>query len=283
VLVCLGLSSLEEKVNLCRAIQQTMGEQSCRSCQYFANYFSYQKSLQEQGLSHQTHMQQTISTILHAINVVFSNDFIVDFLAINNCKSQVDHKMGTTHKDFYIHACNAHNACDEGFLDLSEDENGNNSSYMLLVYPPGDKYLADLEKQDGINLHSVNQFTGETFWKKIMDSFTICKLIKTNMGISRHHNGNAWDFIQHAVTVTHVKGVTHDINHPIAIVRPGVVKHFFCLFKFMGCSCSSHCLFIGTQFIVTVLKSSKSMPEDMFIDAKMMQLSNAYNKEHDML
>jgi hypothetical protein len=35
------------------------------------------------------------------------------------------------------------------------------------------------------------------------------KLIKTNMGVLGHHNGNSWNFIQHAVTVTHVQGVTH--------------------------------------------------------------------------
>jgi hypothetical protein len=29
------------------------------------------------------------------------------------------------------------------------------------------------------------------------------------MGVSRQHNGNAWDFIQRAMTVTRVKGVTH--------------------------------------------------------------------------
>jgi hypothetical protein len=33
-----------------------------------------------------------------------------------------------------------------------------------------------------------------------MDLFAIQKLIKTNMGVSGQHNGNAWDFIQHAVT-----------------------------------------------------------------------------------
>jgi hypothetical protein len=32
---------------------------------------------------------------------------------------------------------------------------------------------------------------------------------KTNMGVSGQHNGNAWDFIQCAVTVTHLKSVTH--------------------------------------------------------------------------
>jgi hypothetical protein len=30
--------------------------------------------------------------------------------------------------------------------------NGDNSNYTLLVYLPGNKYLMDLEQQDGINL-----------------------------------------------------------------------------------------------------------------------------------
>jgi hypothetical protein len=122
-----------------------------------------------QGLSHQTHKQRTTSMILHTVNVVFSNNFIVNYLAINDCKSQVDHEMGTTHKDFSICACDAHNAT----LDSSDDEYEDNSDYKPLFYPPGDKYLADLEKQEGINVHSVNQFTAETFQKKIMDLFAI--------------------------------------------------------------------------------------------------------------
>jgi hypothetical protein len=38
-----------------------------------------------------------------------------------------------------------------------------------------------------------------------MDLFSI----NTNMGVSRQHNGNAWDFIQCAVMVTRVKSVMH--------------------------------------------------------------------------
>jgi hypothetical protein len=111
-------------VNQLQQLCKNGGVVSCRnstkySCHVLiANYFAYQKSLKEQGLSHQTHKQQTTSTILCAIDVVLSNNFIVDILAISNCKYQVDHKMGTTHKDFYIHACDAHNTCDEGSLEL---------------------------------------------------------------------------------------------------------------------------------------------------------------------
>jgi hypothetical protein len=107
--------------------------------------YTYQKSLKEQGVSHQTHEQHTTSTILHAINVVYSNDFIVDFLTINNHKAHVNHKMGTTRKEFFICACacDAQNGCDEASLDSLDNENGDNSNYMLLVYLPGDKYLMD--------------------------------------------------------------------------------------------------------------------------------------------
>jgi Cleft lip and palate transmembrane protein 1 (CLPTM1) len=42
-----------------------------------------------------------------------------------------------------------------------------------------------------------------------MDLFSICTLIKTNMGASGQHNGNTWDLIQRAVTVTCMKSVTH--------------------------------------------------------------------------
>jgi hypothetical protein len=61
--------------------------------------------LTNQGLSHQAHEQGTTSVILCAVNVVFSDNFIVDFLAINNRKSRVNHEMATTNKDFYIRAC----------------------------------------------------------------------------------------------------------------------------------------------------------------------------------
>jgi hypothetical protein len=131
-----------------------------------ATYFNYKKSLSKQGHSHQTQEKRTTSTILHAVNVVFSNDFIVDFLAINNRKSRVNHEMGTTHKDFYVRACDARNVSDDLSIDSSDDENADNSDYILLIYPYGDKYLSDLEKQESINLRSVDQFTAETFWKK---------------------------------------------------------------------------------------------------------------------
>jgi hypothetical protein len=126
----------------------------------------------EQGLSHQTQEKRATSTILRAVNVFFSDDVIVDFLAINDCKSRVDHEMGTTHKDFYIRVCDAHNATGDISVD-SDDENADNSNYTLLIYPPGDKYLSDLENQEGINLRSVDHFTAETFRKKVMDLFSI--------------------------------------------------------------------------------------------------------------
>jgi hypothetical protein len=218
-LVCIMKDGKEEMFDLCvlnvDQIQQLCKNVGVTNCgnstknlvlRLHCNYFSYQKSLKEQGVSHQTHEHQTTSTILCAVNVVFSDKFIIDFLTINDHKACVDHEMGTTHKEFFICACDAHNACDEASIASSDNQNGDNSNYMLLVYLPGDM---DLEKQDGINLRAVDQFTAKTFCKKIMDLFAIRKLIKTNMGVSSQHNGNTWDFIQHAITVTRVKSISH--------------------------------------------------------------------------
>jgi hypothetical protein len=37
-------------------------------------------------------------------------------------------------------------------LILVDEENADNSDYTLLIYPPGDKYLTDLENHKGIDL-----------------------------------------------------------------------------------------------------------------------------------
>jgi hypothetical protein len=211
VIFDLKLLNVDQLRQHCRNVGVTnCGNSTKFQCRVLiATYFSYKKSLSDQGLSHQTQEKRTTSTILRAVNVVFSDDFIVDFLAINDRKSRVDHETGTTHKDFNICASDAHNASDDISVDSSDSENADNSDYSLLVYPPGDKYLSDLEKEEGINLRLVDHFMAETFRKKIMDMFSIRKLIKSNMGVSGQHNGNAWDFIQRAMTVTCVKGVTH--------------------------------------------------------------------------
>jgi hypothetical protein len=170
-----------------------------------ANYFTYKKSLSEQGLSHQTQEKQTTSTILCAVNVIFSDDFIIYFLAINNHKSRVDHEMGTTHKDFYICACDAHNASDAISVDSSDDKNADNSNYTLLIYPSGDKYLSDLENQEGINLCSVDQFTVETFLKKLWILFQ-----------SENSSNQTWAF-QDSTTETH--GILSSVLSPLLTLK----------------------------------------------------------------
>jgi hypothetical protein len=133
VIFDLKLLNVDQLQQLCKdGIVNCRNSTKYQCCVLISNHFTYKKSLTKQHLSHQTYEQQATSTLLHAINVVFSNNFIIDFLASNNCTSRVDHEMGTTHNDFYIHACNAHNTCNDSSLNLLDDEeNGDNTDYIV--------------------------------------------------------------------------------------------------------------------------------------------------------
>jgi hypothetical protein len=81
VIFNLKLPNVDQLQQLCKNISViNCGKSTKFWCQVLiANYFTYKKSLTNQGLRHQTQEQQTTSTIHRAINVVFSDNFIVDF------------------------------------------------------------------------------------------------------------------------------------------------------------------------------------------------------------
>jgi hypothetical protein len=159
-----------------------------------ADILDYQKRLDACGPHPASNAARITSTIYRAVNVVFGEEFIDEFLMVNDCMSRMDHETARTY-DFWICAALAHNACAES-LGVSDD--GSHSSapdmlldpYCRLVFEDEDNiHLVNLANDGEINLSSVIQFDTTAFRKKILNLFKIWRIIQEeNMTISGTHN-----------------------------------------------------------------------------------------------
>jgi hypothetical protein len=75
-------------------------------------------NMEKNGISPTTVASRRTSTILRLVNVIFGEQFIEDFLNVNNAKSRQDHETCRTHKDFWMRATIAHNSCIESENDV---------------------------------------------------------------------------------------------------------------------------------------------------------------------
>ena len=83
-----------------------------------ATYFDGMDNMEKNGISPTTVASRRTSTILRLVNVIFGEQFIEDFLNVNNAKSRQDHETCRTHKDFWMRATIAHNSCIESENDV---------------------------------------------------------------------------------------------------------------------------------------------------------------------
>ena len=111
-----------------RRLCKNVGVINCGSFNKFecrkalATFLKYQDKLQEKGLSARSTAGRLTSTILRAVNVVFSDNFRDNFLCVNNRKSRRDHEVRNTHKLFWCQASVAFNTVVEspsGILNVS--------------------------------------------------------------------------------------------------------------------------------------------------------------------
>lgn len=86
-----------------------MNQFECRKS--IALSFAFQNKLVGYGLNPRTNAAKGTSSICRAVNVVFSDQFINQFLTLNDQKTQKDHEDETNFKDFWIQALEAHNLC----------------------------------------------------------------------------------------------------------------------------------------------------------------------------
>jgi hypothetical protein len=170
------------------------------------------------------------STILQLVNVVFGEEFVDQFLKVNDWKAQADHEFKTTAKAFYIKANLAHattlastidksvkgdrlNSEDDGLslstIDNNSDDDEANDCYCDLVIPSGNHYLRNLTTNPHINLRNVDVFSMEGFRKKVLDLFAVRGVMKTNMHASGTHDSDPWNFVQHALATVKPSGLTH--------------------------------------------------------------------------
>jgi hypothetical protein len=69
--------------------------------------------LEEKGMKPTSHSSRITSTVCCAVNVVFSTEFINDFMTVNDRKSRQDHETRNTNKAFWVRAALAHNSINE--------------------------------------------------------------------------------------------------------------------------------------------------------------------------
>ncbi len=179
---------------------------------------------------------QITSTICRAVNVVFSNQFIEDFLKINDRKKPSDHQSLTTFEEFWIRATASHNGCipsirgdvigvvdntnfaskdeDDTFLGNKQvgstefkntnkrkiiEEQAEEDAFSKLIYPPGDVHLSTLENNPNVNLMFVDRLSPDAFCTNIGILFKIRHSIKDTMQKSRAEDKDPWNFVNAAM------------------------------------------------------------------------------------
>ena len=94
---------------------RNMGVPGCFSkskllcCVAIAQHFDFCQQLGWYGLSPTAQVNQPISNLCRAINVVFSECFVNNLKTVNDKKTRINHETGNKHKDFWIHASVAYN------------------------------------------------------------------------------------------------------------------------------------------------------------------------------
>jgi hypothetical protein len=201
--------TVEQTRVLCRNIGVlncgSMNKFCCRKA--IANFITYQSSLMMAGLNPRSNWARVTSTVLRAVNVIFSETFIDAFLTVNDRKGRKDHEIGSTCKSFWIGAALAHNNCGEYNDDMGSEVEGDDSSTIIqapdefekLVFPSDDMYLDELVNNKEINLRVVDNYQTESFRKKITTLFKIRRTMKKNMTTSGTHDSDPWNFVEAAM------------------------------------------------------------------------------------
>jgi hypothetical protein len=198
-----------------RVLCRNIGVTNCGSSSKFvcrktiAAYLQYRESLQKVGLAPTSHSSRVTSTVCRAVNVVFSSQFIDDFLMVNDRKNRQDHESSNMYKDFWIRATIAHNSFSETPMDTSvddssldtveKDDNDAEKEFCTLVIPDGDIHLSQLVDDIDLNLRNVDQYKTEAFRKKIMNLFKIRQIMIKNMTESGTHDNDLWNFVEVAM------------------------------------------------------------------------------------
>ena len=78
-------------------------------CLAVASHFKFQQQLSNFGLSPTAQANQTTANVCRAVNVISSEQFIMDLKKVNDRKSRADHESGNTHKHFWIRAAMVYN------------------------------------------------------------------------------------------------------------------------------------------------------------------------------
>lgn len=205
-----------------RMLCRNIGVTNCGSSSKFvcrktiASYLLYRESLQKVGLAPTSHSSRVTSTVCRAVNVVFSSQFLDDFLKVNDRKNRQDHESSNMYKDFWIRATIAHNSFSETPMDSSaddcsfdtveKDDNDAEKEFCTLVIPDGDIHLSQLVEDTDLNLRNVDQYNTEAFRKKIMNLFKIRQIMIKNMTESGTHDNDPWNFVE--VAMKNFSGMT---------------------------------------------------------------------------
>jgi hypothetical protein len=214
-----------------RSLVKNLGIVNCGSaskfncCKAIASFVNYQNQLSDFNLKPTTHANRLTSSLCRAINIVFSDMFIADFLTVNDRKNRMDHENQTTNKMFWIRASDEHNRASEKLVRVNrkvdntiedhevtidsedDDEDSVEKNYFSKIVNEGnDIYLKELIENKEINLNKVMQFDSDAFKKKITNLFKIRNKMKENMTTSGTHDNNAWNFVEAAMR--HVPGYT---------------------------------------------------------------------------
>jgi hypothetical protein len=206
-----------------------------------AAFIHYQNELDRKGISTTSTASRLTSTLCRAVNVVFSENFVKDFMSIHDRHSRQSHETHKTYKGFWINAALAHNSCLDGGVaielgdkrkrdsgsdsdsndsggdsfkdmeDSDDDDSGDGGTkgdcFSSIINADNDPHISiGLVDDKHINLMQVSQFDTKAFRKKINDLFKIRRRMKENMTVSGTHDNEAWNFVESAMASSGCKG-----------------------------------------------------------------------------
>lgn len=160
---------------------------------------NYRKTAQQEGIGF-SNDEQT-NTLFRMTNVIFSQPFDDELVKLNDNKTRKDFEGNTTYAHFWTRAADAHNAYDVEDPELDK-----------VIYTSNVQEWNDQLKEiaSDIDPRAVNVTTKDYLKANVRDLFKIRRRMKGNMTQSGTHDSNPWNFIDIALDLEKVSGITKD-------------------------------------------------------------------------
>lgn len=188
--------TLDQLRQFCRKVGcpfiHTCNKYQCRKA--LAILANHQERRERDGEKFSTVSERATNNIVRMTNIIFSNNFLEPFLALNDIKKRIDHEVGMLPNEFWNEVAEAMN----GAL---EDDN----SPLDLVISEEDPHYGDLLLLD---LDEYDLMTSEVMRKKFNMLLKVRRVMIKDMTTSGEHGNDPYNFVDVAMKKAGGTGLT---------------------------------------------------------------------------